>query len=129
MGGEVIWGGVSSGAAMVLKDVAYIIEAHFEFTGSKDNNEGKHLDMFNRRARAGQCFNQPYLGCREFSANFRLMENDEPIPASHLQGEKDLGFMLHDIDFVNDMQACFFRTNMCDGIIEIPPFSGKEVVT
>ena len=115
-------------AALVLKDVTYIIEAHFDFTGNEDNNEGKHLDMFNRRARAGQCFNQPYLGCREFSAHFRLMENDEPVPASHLKGEKDLGFILHDIDFNNDMQACFFRATIKDGIIDVPPFNGKEVV-
>ncbi len=114
-------------ASMVLKDVAYIIEAAFEFTGNEDNNEGKHLDMFNRRARAGQCFNQPYLGCREFSAHFRLMEKDEPIPASHLKGKQDLGFMLHDIDYPNDKQARFFRAVMTDGIIEVPAFDAKEV--
>ena len=115
-------------AALVLKDVAYIIEAHFEFTGTEDNNEGKHLDMFNRRAKAGQCFNQPYLGCREFSANFRLMEDDEPLPASHLSGQQDLGFMLHDIDYTDDKQARFFRAAMQDGTIIIPPFDGKEVM-
>ncbi len=114
-------------AAMVLKDVAYIIEAHFEFTTNEDNNEGKHFDIFNRRARKGQCFTQPYLGCREFSANFRLIEPDEPVSASHIRGEKDLGFMLQDIDFANDMQACFFRAIMIDGVIEVPKFTGKEV--
>jgi len=115
-------------AAMVLKDVAYIIEAHFEFTTAEDHNEGKHLDMFNRRAKAGQCFNQPYLGCREFSGNFRLMENNEPLPASHLSGQQDLGFMLHDIDYKNDKQARFFRAQMQDGMITVPPFDGKEVM-
>lgn len=115
-------------AAMVLKDVAYIIEAHFDFTGTEDNNEGKHLDMFNRRGKAGQCFNQPYLGCREFSANFRLMEDGEPIPASHLSGQQDLGFMLHDIDYKDDKQARFFRAKMQDGTITVPSFDGKEVM-
>ena len=114
-------------ASMVLRDVDYIIEAHFEFTNNEDNNEGKHLDIFKRRARAGQCFNQPYMGCREFSANFRLIEPDEDIFESHIKGEKDLGFMLHDIDFENDMQACFFRAKMIDGVIEVPKFTGKEV--
>ncbi|MCK9544320.1 MAG: type I-C CRISPR-associated protein Cas5c [Novosphingobium sp.] len=115
-------------AAMVLKNVSYIIDSHFEFTSNEDNNAGKHLGIFNRRARAGQCFNQPYMGCREFSANFRLVEPDEDIFESHIKGEKDLGFMLHDIDFENDMQACFFRAKMIDGIIEIPKFSGKESI-
>ncbi len=117
-------------AAMILKDVAYVIEAHFEYTGSEDNednNDGKHLDMFNRRARKGQCFHQPYLGCREFPANFRLIERDEPIPASHLTGEQDFGFMLHDIDFAHAMQARFFRAQAIDGVITIPPFDAKEV--
>jgi CRISPR-associated protein Cas5d len=114
-------------AAMILRDVAYIIEAHFDYTGKDDKNDGKHLDMFNRRAIDGQCFMQPYLGCREFSANFRLLEEGEPIPASHLKGSQDLGFMLHDIDFPNDMQAHFFRAAMTDGVIEIPPFKAQEV--
>ena len=46
-------------AAMILRDVAYVIEAHFEYTGDEDNNDGKHLDEFNRRAGKGKCFNQP----------------------------------------------------------------------
>ncbi len=114
-------------AAMILRDVAYIIEAHFEYTSDEDNNDGKHLDMFNRRARSGQCFHQPYLGCREFPASFRLIEPDEPVPASYLTGERDFGFMLHDIDFSNDMQARFFRAKAVDGVIAVPPFESKEV--
>ena len=50
----------------VLKEVAYIIEAHFDFTSNEDNNAGKHLDIFYKRAEKGQCFNTPYLGCRKF---------------------------------------------------------------
>ena len=94
---------------MILRDVTYVIEAHFEYTSEEDNNDGKHLDEFNRRARKGKCFNQPYLGCREFPAHFRLLELDEPLPASHLRGTQDMGYMLHDIDFGNDMQPHFFR--------------------
>jgi len=105
-------------AAVILRDVAYVIEAHFEYTGEEDNNDGKHLDEFNRRARKGKCFNQPYLGCREFPAHFRLLEKDEPLPASRLDGEQDLGFMLHDIDFTCDMQARLFRAKMTNGIID-----------
>lgn len=114
-------------ASIILRDVDYVIEAHFEYTGDDDTNDGKHLDMFNRRAREGQCFMQPYLGCREFSANFRLLENGEPIPASHLRGSRDLGFMLHDIDFADGMMPHFFRAEMNDGVITIPSFEAKEV--
>ena len=111
-------------AAMNLRDVCYGIEAHFEYTGADDHNDGKHLDVFNRRAATGQCFTQPYLGCREFSAAFELVED---FPASPLKGSYDLGWMLHDIDFANDMEAKFFHAQMIDGVIAVPPFNRKEV--
>ena len=112
-------------AAMILRDVCYGIEAHFEYTSEEDASDGKHLDIFNRRARAGQCFTQPYLGCREFSADFELVEGD--FPASPLKGTHDLGWMLHDVDFPNDMEARFFRAEMIDGVIAVPEFPWKEV--
>lgn len=112
-------------AAMVLRDVSYVIEAHFEFTGSEDNNVAKHKEIFDRRARKGQCFHHPYLGCREFAAHFELIEDG--IPQSELEGERDLGWMLHDMDFENNMEAKFFRAEMRNGIIEVPPFDGKGV--
>jgi CRISPR-associated protein Cas5d len=111
-------------AAMVLRQVCYGIEAHFEYTGPQDRNDGKHLDTFNRRAGQGQCFMQPYLGCREFSAAFELVDNFSPSP---LKGRQDLGWMLHDIDFANDMEAKFFRAEMVDGVIAVPPFIREEV--
>ena len=112
-------------AAMVLRDVSYIIEAHFEFNGDEDNNAAKHKEIFDRRARKGQCFHHPYLGCREFSAHFELIEDD--IPQSELVSDQDLGWMLHDMDFENDMEAKFFRAKMRNGVIEIPPFNGRRV--
>ncbi len=102
-------------ASMVLKNVEYIVEAHFEFTSKEDNNEGKHLDMFNRRASSGQCFHRPYFGCREFPVSFKLCEK---IPSSEYLGERDLGFMLYDIDFKNDMSPQFFRAVIKDGVID-----------
>lgn len=102
-------------AAMVLRDVEYIIEAHFDYTSDEDRNDGKHLDIFNRRATKGQCFHRPYLGCREFAASFELMEGD--VPASALEGEKDLGWMLYDLDYKAGMTPEFFRPVMKDGII------------
>lgn len=110
-------------AATVLRHVAYVIEAHFELTphAGADDNEGKHLDSFNRRARKGQCFHRPYLGCREFPADFRLLdageELDDTLPPE--QRDRDLGWMLYDIDFADVMTPRFFRAVMRDGVIEL----------
>lgn len=118
-------------AATLLRDVGYVVEAHFELTGKAgpDDNDGKHLDIFNRRARRGQCFQTPCLGTREFPASFRLVESDADMPARDpaLDGERDLGWMLHDIDFSDGMTPRFFRARMCDGQIEVPPLTDSEV--
>jgi len=108
-------------ATLLLRDVAYVIEAHFEMTvrAGEGDNPGKHLDIFNRRARNGQCFHQPYLGCREFAASFALVEPDAPVPVSALKGERDLGWMLYDIGFDAEMTPLFFRPTMLDGIIDV----------
>ena len=111
-------------AAMILRDVSYVIEAHFGFTGNEDNNPAKHKEIFDRRAQRGQCFHQPYLGCREFSASFELIED---VPKSQLTGKHDLGWMLHDMDFENDMEAKFFRAVMNNGVIDVPSLNGKGV--
>ncbi|HBT96507.1 MAG TPA: type I-C CRISPR-associated protein Cas5 [Desulfobulbaceae bacterium] len=119
-------------AATVLRDVAYVIEAHFKLTGQAGptDNEGKHLDIFNRRARKGQCFHMPCLGVREFPAAFTLIEHGGTLPESELaenERDRDLGWMLHDIDFAHEMTPLFFRARMVDGIITVPPLSGEEV--
>lgn len=118
-------------AATILREVAYVISAHFELTekAGSDDTVGKHLDIFNRRARKGQCFHMPCLGTREFPASFQLLEADEPSPSSDesLQGERDLGWMLHDIDFANGMNPYFFRASMNDGYITVPSLAGEEV--
>jgi CRISPR-associated protein Cas5d len=128
-------------ASLLLRNVRYLIEAHFDILDrrfEKDGPElsendvaGKHLDMFNRRARSGQVFHQPYFGCREFPVRFRLVEPGEAKPHPHesLLGTRDLGFMLHDIEFDQDPRSKkvkfttphFFRAEMRDGAIEIPP--------
>jgi len=130
-------------ASLLLRDVRYVIEAHFDILDrhfekggpafSENDNAGKHLDMFNRRARSGQCFHQPYFGCREFPVRFRLIEPGEVIPVPHesLLGEKDLGYMLHDIAFEQDSRTKkvksttphFFRAEIKDGVINVPPLN------
>lgn len=113
-------------ASLVLRDVEYVIEAHFEFTSDEDRNEGKHMDQFNRRAKRGQYFHKPYLGCREFPADFELVEGD--VPKSQLTGEQDLGYMLLDIDYANDYQAQFARFAMQDGVIDVKAIHRSQEV-
>ncbi|MGF1485274.1 MAG: type I-C CRISPR-associated protein Cas5c [Opitutales bacterium] len=138
-------------ASLLLRDVAYLIEAHFEVLDTRFEPdgpeqsasacEGKHLDMFNRRARKGQCFHQPYFGTREFPAAFSLYEAATP-PESELpfeDGNRDLGWMLHDIAFLpatkKDADSFvdgrghrlraeprFFNAKLQDGILHVPPF-------
>ena len=118
-------------AATVLRHVAYIIEAHFTLTGraGTEDSVGKHLDIFNRRARKGQCFQQPCFGVREFDAQFALLEADaSPAqPDAALAGTRDLGWMLHDIDHDHGGTPHFFRATMVDGVIDIPAWTSAEL--
>jgi CRISPR-associated protein Cas5d len=119
-------------ASTVLRDVAYVIEAHFELTdlAGEEDNEGKHLDIFNRRARKGQCFQQPCMGVREFPAYFSLIEPEQSLPESALTQEqlnRDLGWMLHDIDFDNGMMPRFFKAELNGGVIAVPDFYSDGV--
>lgn len=111
-----------------IKNVAYVVAAHFSLTdraGEGDTAE-KHYNIALRRLRKGQCFNQPYLGCREFPADVTLLEGDIEIPPSFYKEkeEVDLGYMLYDIDFKNGMKPMFFRAVMRNGLIDA---SGSEV--
>ena len=132
---------------LCLKDVRYRIWAKLEFipvrkrkgeqktlfdeTAHPDENPAKYNAMFERRASKGQCFTQPYLGTRECSASFKLVnpENDElntPINES-----RDLGIMLYDMDFEKDLKnppAMFFRAKMENGIIIVPSKNSKEIL-
>ncbi len=110
-------------AAMVLKNVDYVIEAHFEIVpekaGESDTIE-KHYNMVLRRLRKGQYYSPPCLGTREFGARVDIIE-DGQIPASPLSGVRDLGWMLYDIDFSNPQNITprFFKAEMQDGVIDL----------
>ncbi|MBL8765342.1 MAG: type I-C CRISPR-associated protein Cas5 [Phycisphaerae bacterium] len=150
-------------ATLALRDVEYFIQARFDVLDLRESSgqaladpAAKHLRQFSDRARAGQCFHRPYLGCREFACDFELVEGS--IPRSPLagtpEGNRDLGYMLHDIDFAPDPKgalvarakptanaqgaeapawvnmsatARFFRAQMKDGVIAVPPFNAPEV--
>ncbi len=118
-------------AAMVLKDVRYIIDAHFDMTEQAvpGDNPGKFQDMITRRLEKGQFYYQPYLGSREFPANFRLC-GERPSCPEELKGEKDLGWMLLDMDYrdLADIKPMFFRASMTDGLLLVPSFDNGEVI-
>lgn len=120
-------------AATILVNVAYVIEAHFTTTdrAGADDTAAKHASMFNRRAETGQCFHRPCLGTREFAADFALLPPGAPLPESCFPAEPkriDLGWMLHDIDFANGAVSRFFRPQIVDGVIAVPPFDSPELV-
>lgn len=100
---------------------------------SQPESDAKYAAMFDRRARKGQCFNQPYLGTREFSCAFRLIDPElEPfVRPDELQGELDLGWMLYDMDFgappYADPKPLFFRARIRDGVLDVPARDSEEV--
>lgn len=118
-------------AALLLRDVAWRLHADLVVRADRADPEppGKFFAMFERRAHKGQCVNQPYLGCREFAARWRLVDDlaAEPVP---LNETRDLGWMLHDLDFSEpaDPQPRFFRAQMDKGVVEVPLLGGHEVV-
>lgn len=137
--------------SLLLQDVRYRIWAKLEFIPQwkrkesknplidgeevellrKDENPGKYNAMFERRARKGQCFNQPYLGTREFSASFRLVDAENDVLDNPIQESRDLGLMLYDMDFEKNVEkpdAMFYRAKMENGVIIVPPRNGEEVL-
>ena len=109
-------------ASLLLKDVEYVISAHFDLTdqANDSDNPGKFKDIIMRRLRRGECYHTPYFGCREFPANFCLCE-EEVHGAYEVVEDKDLGFMLYDMDYSNpeDIQPMFFRAVMRRGIVDL----------
>lgn len=115
-------------STLMLKNVEYVIKAHFELTdmvGASDSAE-KHYNIFIRRARRGQCYHHPYFGCREFPVNFELIE-DESLIGKPIDEDRDLGWILYDIDFKNGIEPRFFRAQMHKGVITIPKALQREV--
>lgn len=117
-------------AGLFLRDVAYRVHADLEFLRERDPeaSPAKYQEMFERRAAKGQCVNQPYLGCREFAAAFRLIADPAAEPAA-ISETRDLGFMLHDLDFSvpADPQPRFFRAQLEEGVVTVPAWDSEEV--
>lgn len=107
-------------ATTMLRNVHYVIEAHFEMTdkANPSDNPGKFQDIVKRRLRSGQAYMQPYLGCRECTAHFRLWEGGD-IPT--IDETRDLGYMLYDMEYSDpeNIQPMFFRAQMVHGVIDL----------
>lgn len=118
-------------SSMVLRDVHYVIEAYFSMTNkaAPGDNPGKFCEMTRRRVINGQCYHQPYLGLREFPAAFQLW-NDEPIKTAYPTENRDLGFMLYDMDYhdLKHIKPLFFRAALRNGILHIPSPDSSEVM-
>ncbi len=110
----------SQRSSLILQDVHYVLEAHFDMTSnaSPGDNPGKFQDIMKRRLKKGQCYHQPYFGCREFPAHFREWEGG-PIPTVPLT--KDLGYMLHSMDYSDpaEIRPRFFRAQIKDGVLDL----------
>lgn len=110
-------------ASLLLRDVEYVIDAHFEMTekANETDNPGKFKDIIMRRLKRGECYHTPYFGCREFPVNFSLLEDDQIHTAYVMVEEKDLGFMLYDMDYSNpdNIEPMFFRAIMRRGVLDL----------
>ncbi|MDQ7048738.1 MAG: type I-C CRISPR-associated protein Cas5c [Enterobacterales bacterium] len=117
-------------AGLFLKEVAYRLHGSFSLTNKagKDDNARKFAEMFKRRAAKGQCFNQPYLGCREFSCDFKLIDNPETEQTA-IAESRPLGWMLYDLDYqsASNPSPLFFNAIMDKGIINIPDRNSEAV--
>lgn len=106
-------------AAMILQDIRYVIEAHFEMTekAAPGDNPGKFQDILKRRLKKGQAFMQPYFGCREFPANYQEWQGGD-VPS--IDVDQDLGYMLYDMDFrdPSDIKPQFFRAILKHGVLD-----------
>lgn len=107
-------------SSLVLQNVHYVIEAHFELTekANESDNAGKFQDIIKRRLQKGQCYHQPYFGCREFPARFREWKGDI-IPC--IEETRDLGYMLWDMDYSDskDIRPMFFHAKLESGIVHV----------
>ena len=103
----------------------------FDETAHPDENPAKYNAMFERRASKGQCFNQPYLGTRECSCSFRLVNPETEEHSAPISENRDLGIMLYDMDFEHNLKnpsAMFYRAQMENGVINVPPKDSEEIL-
>ena len=106
---------------LALRDVAYVIHAQIDVDPTCGDDPAKFRDQFRRRVAKGRCFARPYLGCREFAADFAALDGSErPIERT-----EDLGPMLLDLDYAADGSGrgtpSFFAARLERGVLRVPP--------
>ena len=120
---------------MALKNVHYRLTAQIVPKSGFASDYGKFNACFERRAKQGKCFQQPYFGCREFPAFFEYVESlDDKAPPPAAMNQH-LGFMLYDVfdlskDAVKDNDKPFitlFDAHIRNGVLEVPPFDSAAV--
>jgi CRISPR-associated protein Cas5d len=121
-------------AGLFLREVAYRIHAQFSLQSTEtDNSYPKFAEMFKRRASKGQCFNQPYLGTREFSCAFHYIDDHKlearAVECPPIEASSELGWMLYDMDFSNmeNPTPKFFNAKMENGVISVPEWNSEEI--
>jgi CRISPR-associated protein Cas5d len=101
--------------------VAYLIQADVVLKPHATEDKAKYRDIFRRRVERGQCFHRPYLGCREFAADF-ARPNGSETPYDH---SDDLGRLLFDLDYARDRSGRgrprFFAAMLDGGVLRVPP--------
>jgi len=112
---------------LALRDVCYVVKAQVALRPDVQDDPAKYRDQFRRRVRDGRCFATPYLGCREFSADFAEIDGDErPIALT-----ENLGQMLLDVDYSSDGTGRgtpqFFNANLDNGVLRIPAIPARKV--
>lgn len=116
-------------AALLLRDVRYRLHASLEvIRPGPGDPPAKYHQMFQRRAGKGQCVNQPYLGTREFAADFRLLD-DLSDSAAPIEETRPLGWMLYDLDYSDraSPQPRFFNPMLNHGVIDVPAWNSEEI--
>lgn len=110
---------------VALKEVDYVVDASIAMTeraGAEDNLV-KFEAMFRRRLEGGQHIYQPYLGCREFPA-YVEPANETPAP---IDESRDLGWMLHDMDYGSDRRPRFFQARLENGVMQVPAWEAAVI--
>jgi CRISPR-associated protein Cas5d len=106
---------------LALRDVAYLIKAEIILAPHATDDIAKYRDQFRRRVSRGQCYHQPYFGCREFVASFGPPDGTERA----IDLTDDLGRMLFDLNYAGDKSGRgtprFFAAQLEVGILHVPP--------
>jgi CRISPR-associated protein Cas5d len=118
---------------IALRDVRYRLHAHMRPWPGHEDKVASVEEQFRRRVQHGKCFQQPYFGCREFVAYFRLAQDcpDRPDPVPF---DEELGWMLYDVfdlsrpGKANDGPAIsVFRARIKGGVLDVPPYESDAV--